>query len=154
MTNSLRKFTSFHNTSFANPFLQHLPDPLGIPDTKGSIFMTILLIFTSFSHLIFTFFMISSYSNEKGFRCIFCQMQQKDNNTALIQICFQKANLPICSVAIETKVLVALVEHVSASVLEINNLRYGLCQAGAWGASDCYSYVCVNLTMLKSWTVE
>ena len=63
-------------------------------------------------------------------------------------------NLPIWSVAIETKVLVALVEHVSVSVLEINNLRYGLCQAGAWGASDCYSYVCVNLTMLKSWTVE
>ena len=48
-------------------------------------------------------------------------------------------NLPIWSVAIETKVLVALVEHVSASVLEINNLRYGLCQAGA---SERIQYVC------------
>ena len=105
---------------------------------------------SSHIHLIFTFLEISSCSNEKGFRCIFCQIQQKDNNTVLIKICFQKANLPICSVAIETKVLVALVEHVSGSVLEINNLRYGLCQAGEWGASDCNSYMCV----LKAWTVQ
>ena len=67
MMSSLRKFTSFHNTSFANPFLQHLPDPSRIPDTKVSIFTMTLLIFTSFSRLIFTFLEISPRSNEKGF---------------------------------------------------------------------------------------
>ena len=56
------------------------------------------------------------------------ERQQYNFNTNL----FSEINLPICSVAIETNVLVALVEHVSGSVLEINNLRYGLEQVSVF----------------------
>ena len=106
-------------------------------------------LFSSFGHLIFTInFLTSSYlaptkrvfnNFSARYRAWREESWQKYHTT---QICFLKANLQICLLAIETKVLVAIVEHVCLSVSEINNLRYGICQVGAWEASDCYSCEC------------
>ena len=115
--------SSPHSTT--PPFLQHLPHPLRISDTKGSIFTMILLMFTSVVLLILLSYphhSVTSFSPSSSFLIL---LQPKG-----FQCQIQKANLPVCLLAIGTKVLVALVEHVSVSVLEIHNLRYGNCQAG------------------------